>query len=117
MTEMRVAGERADTLLEALGRIEWSDAPDGMRCGSFRLEPRLGDPFLRALMRVEAELLLADASRLGRDDYEERTHEQRAADAFVALTLRVVAAIRGIAVMAHASHLVVLRHRDHDVLR
>ncbi len=40
-------------------------------------------------MRVEAELLLDDADRLGQEDHEDRTYEQRAADAFVALALRV----------------------------
>jgi hypothetical protein len=38
---------------------------------------------------VEAELLLGDANRLGQENWEDRTHEQRAADALVALALRV----------------------------
>jgi hypothetical protein len=33
------------------------------------------------MMRAEAELLLEDADTLGSDGYEDRTHEQRAADA------------------------------------
>jgi sugar diacid utilization regulator len=53
------------------------------------LEPRLAQPFGRALMRVQAELLLEDADRLGQENWQDRTHEQRAADAFVALALRV----------------------------
>ena len=40
-------------------------------------------------MRVQAELLLEDADRLGQENWQDRTHEQRAADAFVALALRV----------------------------
>lgn len=54
-----------------------------------RLEPRLATPFARALMRVQAELLLDDADRFGQPDQADRTHEQRTADAFVALALRV----------------------------
>ncbi|MGH8985059.1 MAG: hypothetical protein ACRDY6_14445 [Acidimicrobiia bacterium] len=58
--------------------------------GAVRLEPELGLPFVRALMRVEAELLLQDANALGGARDEKRTDAQRRADAFVALALRVV---------------------------
>lgn len=40
-------------------------------------------------MRVEAELLLEDADRLGEPGGEERTPDQRRADALLALTLRM----------------------------
>ena len=89
MTPTCIAGENLDTLVEALQQIQLHKPRDGMTRMSLRLEPRLGYPFSRALMRVQAELLLDDADRLGLDEWEDRTHEQRAADAFVALALRV----------------------------
>ena len=95
MTSTCVAGERLDTLIEALQQIQLKDARGGMTSMSLRLEARLGHPFCRALMRVQAELLLKDADRLGLEDWEDRTHEQRAADAFVALALRVADAAHG----------------------
>jgi hypothetical protein len=93
MTEILVAGERAETLLEAFRQIDWRTRPDGMTSAKVSLEPRLGDPFVRALMRVEAELLLDDADLHGRPGAEPPTSEQRAADAFVALGLRVADAV------------------------
>jgi hypothetical protein len=93
MTDTCVAGEPAETLLQALRQIKWKNGPDGMATGSARLEPRLGHPLFRALMRVQAELMLDDADRLGSETSEDRTHEQRAADALVALADRVVDAI------------------------
>ena len=89
MTPTCVAGERVDSLIEALQQVKLKKAADGMTSMSLRLEPRLGRPFFRALMRVQAELLLEDADRLGNEDWEDPTHEQLAADAFVALALRV----------------------------
>jgi hypothetical protein len=94
MTDELVAGESAETLLVALAHIEWGEEVDGMMSGSVRLEPELGRPFMRAMMRIEAELLAHDADAYGQPDVEERTPEQRAADAFVALTLRVSDALR-----------------------
>jgi len=93
MTDTCVAGERVDTLVQALQQIKLKKAPNGMTKVSGRLESPLADPFFRALMRVQAELLLQDADRLGSENWEDRTHEQRAADAFVALALRVGEAI------------------------
>jgi hypothetical protein len=55
---------------------------------------RSGLPFERALMRIEAELLLADADSLGSVDDEERTVEQRRCDALIELLMRVNVAIR-----------------------
>ena len=49
----------------------------------------LSPAFVRAHMRIEAELLLADADAWATDGYEDRTPEQRAADALVELTRRV----------------------------
>lgn len=94
MIDILVAGEPAKTLLVALGRLSWEEGPDGMKSVSARLEPALGTPFARALMRIQAELLLHDANTYGQPDAEARTDEQRAADALVALALRVSDALR-----------------------
>ena len=56
---------------------------------SVTLEPDVAQPLCRAMMRVQAELLLEDADSLGSDAYEDRTHEQRAADALVRLAVRI----------------------------
>jgi hypothetical protein len=60
---------------------------DGMYTSSFKLEPSVASPFLRALMRAEAELLIEDADSLGTPHENHRTAEQRAADALVRLVL------------------------------
>jgi hypothetical protein len=89
MSDATVAGESAQLLLEALLRMDQRKGRDGMVHGSWRLEPRLGIPLVRALMRIEAELLLGDADAYGSAQCEERTQPRRAADAFVTLTLRL----------------------------
>lgn len=90
-----VAGERLRDLIPALleiGENSWID-DEGMWRSEVALEPEIGTPFGRALMRVEAELLLADADRLGEPEVEERTPDQRRADALVALAARMEAAL------------------------
>ena len=62
---------------------------DGMFQSSVRLEPAVGRPLIRALMRAEAELLLEDADALGTGVETARTPEQRAADAFERLVQAV----------------------------
>ena len=89
MDDQRVSGEPIDLLSEAVARFEYAQGRDGMVHLELRLEPRLGDPLLRALMRIEAELLLEDADRFGNPDEEPRTHAQRGADALVLLTERM----------------------------
>ncbi len=90
MEDRLVAGERVELLIQALQEFEFTEDPDGMMHGIVRLEPELGLPFFRALMRVEAELLFQDANALGGAHDEKRTDDQRRADAFVALALRMV---------------------------
>lgn len=55
------------------------------------LEPELGDPLLRALLRIEKELLAQDVAK---GDPEVRTTEQRRADAFVVLAERLTSSLR-----------------------
>jgi hypothetical protein len=50
---------------------------------SFTLDAKHGAPLRRALMRVEAELLIEDADSIGCREFEDCTHEQRAADALL----------------------------------
>lgn len=45
--------------------------------------------FVRAIMRIEAELLLNDAELVNIDQGEPRTPEERRTDALIALLLRV----------------------------
>lgn len=94
MNTTYVAGESTTDLLRAFGEIEMSEEHDGRVELEADLAPDVGAPFMRALLRVEAELLLADADGLLDDARPLRTPDQRRADAFVALTQRVVDAVR-----------------------
>jgi hypothetical protein len=53
------------------------------------LPQELAEPFTRALMRIEAELLLHDAYLLTATSGETRTQSERCADAFMAMILRL----------------------------
>jgi hypothetical protein len=82
-----VYGERIEDLLPALLTIQNAmtiDA-DGMYRASFALKAKDGAPLQRALMRVEAELLIEDADSIGCRHSQDRTPGQRAADALVRL--------------------------------
>jgi hypothetical protein len=82
MADALVAGEPTRLLFEALEQFDRKSRRDGMTHFTAVLEPRLGVPFMRALQRVELELLRDDDAPAG-------TPEQRAADALVVLVLRV----------------------------
>ena len=81
-----VAGERRDELIAALLEARLSPASEGV----VRLNMDLPDncALIRALMRVEAELILMDADAMAQGRFEHRTSDQRRADAFMALALR-----------------------------
>lgn len=84
--QRQVAGEPFGLLVGDLLSFEWEHEDDGMvHIHAEGLSPA----FMRALMRIEAELLLADADAWATEGFEERTPEQRAADALVELTRRV----------------------------
>lgn len=87
----RVAGEPVDALVEALLSIDTRPRPDGMVELEGRFRPAIGAPFARALMRVEAELLLADARPYGTDAEQVRSPDARRADALLLLARRVSA--------------------------
>ena len=86
-TSAMVAGERADRIMSVFARAELGETDDGMASISVTIAP--DEAFVtRALMRIEAELMLedADAFRSGHDDL--RTSGQRGADALVLLVQR-----------------------------
>ena len=66
---------------------------DGMYSMSFELEVAIVNPLRRAVMRAEAEMMYEDADQLGSPEYDPRTYEQRAADAFVRLAVAVAAEV------------------------
>ena len=82
-----VYGETIEDLLPGLVAIIGSMrlGADGMCHMDATLAPKDGMPVQKALMRAEAALMLEDADRIGSVQYEDRTYEQRAADAFVRL--------------------------------
>ncbi|MFR9750679.1 hypothetical protein ACL02S_06540 [Nocardia sp. 004] len=84
-----IAGERRVDLLRALSYVSTESQPDGSYVVNGDLPPDVAPPFIRAIMRVEAELLLHDAELVTVEDGEPRTPEERRTDAFVALVLRV----------------------------
>lgn len=90
-----VAGEPAEQLLAILLDFEFTPSPDGMMKVGGQVSRDDGACLMRAIMRVEAELLLHDAANLTDAYAEPRTATQRRADAFVALALRVTDAMTG----------------------
>ncbi|MET8797841.1 hypothetical protein ABZV91_15565 [Nocardia sp. NPDC004568] len=84
-----VAGEHRDDLLRALTYVSTESLSDGSYVVNGDLPREVAPPFIRAIMRVEAELLLHDAEFVTIDEGEPRTPEERRADAFLALALRV----------------------------
>ena len=90
-----MAGEDVDVLLPLLTRFGRSleQNPDGTFSGHVTYSKKERPPLERALMRVEAELLLHDARRLRTSDDVHRTPENRRADALVLLFLRTTSAL------------------------
>ena len=81
-----VAGERRDELIAALLEARLSPAGEGWV--RLNMDVPANCPLIRALMRVEAELILMDADAMSSGRFEPRTSDQRRADAFMALALR-----------------------------
>lgn len=94
--DRRVAGERVDDLVRLMTQIQLSTpASDGSYRFHFHFKNGVGAPFVRALLRIEAELLLYDANLVSASQIEPRTPDQRRPDALVALALRVQDAVQG----------------------
>jgi hypothetical protein len=91
-----VYGEQISDLVPGLFAVRDSMTigRDGMCRFSATLEREVGQPLQRAMMRVEAELLLEDADSVGKGHEVVRTYEQRAADGLVRLAKAVGHATR-----------------------
>src|SRR3954453_4270536 len=91
-----VYGEQISDLLPGLfaARDSMTIGRDGRYHSSVTLEPEVGQPLRRAMMRVEAELLLEDADSVGKGHDVGRTYEQPAADGLVRLAQAVGHATR-----------------------
>ena len=94
MTEQpKVAGEALDDIIAVMGNVELGDQQDGLTEISMRLNDAEAVILRRAMMRVEAELLLADADNLDVGSVETlRTPTQRRHDAFMLIVQRVIEA-------------------------
>ncbi|OBI49945.1 hypothetical protein A5707_15835 [Mycobacterium kyorinense] len=85
----RVGGEPRELLLRAIACITITRDRGGGGILSGKLPQELAEPFTRALMRIEAELLLHDADLFTATSGETRTQSERRADAFTAMILRL----------------------------
>ena len=85
----RVGGEPRELLRRAIACITMTKGPGGEGILSGQLPQELAEPFTRALMRIEAELLLHDADLFTARSGETRTQSERRADAFTAMILRL----------------------------
>lgn len=87
-----VAGEPADRIMAVLARSDMGRSEAGMATISSTVQP--DEVFvLRALMRLEAELMLEDADSYHSGHDELRTTGQRCADAFALLVERAAEAL------------------------
>jgi hypothetical protein len=88
-----IAGERLADLRPVLGQLGRAtvDDDDGTLRFNMNLPRRLGTVVTRALMRIEAELLVADAARLRPNNIEDLdTPSQRRSVAFAELVRRLL---------------------------
>ena len=85
-----VAGEPVEILSAALRQMKYRKSSNGMIRFSAMLDRELGEPLLRALTRIERELLDQDRHRGA--GVHARTPAQRRADALVVLVDRLAEA-------------------------
>ncbi len=85
----QIGGEPRELLLQAVACLTVTKGPGGGGILSGKLPQDLAEPFTRALMRIEAELLLNDADVLTATIGEPRTQSERRADALVEMVLRL----------------------------
>lgn len=90
MTNTLIAGETIEDLARALIQIRpGPPRADGSIRFTAKIPREIYEPFRRAMMRIEAELLAAEADQLSTDDAAvERTDDQRRLDAFEELVRR-----------------------------
>ena len=84
-----VGGESADRLLGILLDFYYKPLPGNVTRVGSQMSSDDAACLMRAIMRVEAELMLLDADGVSSSDVEPRSAKERRADAFVALALRV----------------------------
>jgi hypothetical protein len=84
-----LGGEPRELLRRAITCITMTKGPGGEGILSGELPQELAEPFARALMRIEAELLLHDVDLFTARSGEIRTQSERRADAFTAMILRL----------------------------
>jgi hypothetical protein len=84
-----VAGELRSDLVRAMSHLKIEDSPEGAAIMEGHMSGETAAPFVRAIMRVEAELLLQDANLFTGGLAKHRTTAQRRADALVILARRV----------------------------
>lgn len=93
MTDRQIAGEALEDLIAVMRNVQLGDQEDGLTEASLVLNDAEAVILHRALMRVEAELLLADADRLDEASLTSlRTPTQRRHDAFMVIVERVIEA-------------------------
>ena len=91
-----VAGEPLEDLVAVMSSLELGEQADGLTDLHLRLNPHEAVILRRALMRLEAELLLDDADALDAASLSTaRTPEQRLHDAFMLLVERIIEAAGG----------------------
>jgi hypothetical protein len=86
-------GERCEDIAEEMLGLDIRFGPDKSATVSGRMQA--DGPLWRAILRVEAELLLADADAMASGTYAARTPNQRRADAFVLVAERIGEAVNG----------------------
>ena len=91
---IEILGEDVESLIGVLPYFETTKTRSGAVNVSAEVPLQVIAPFLRALMRKEARLLMNDADQVTEDAREPRTPDQRRADAFVALVMTISAANR-----------------------
>jgi hypothetical protein len=89
-----VAGELLDELVDAAAFIRIQPVRGGWSKVSADLPEAVAAPFLRALRRVETDLVIEDALQSAGGRPIERSAERRSADAFVVLMQRISSAVQ-----------------------
>jgi hypothetical protein len=87
MSSNLIMGESADDIVTEMRQMKLSKYADG----SGQLDGAVDSegPFVRALMRAEAELLVADAAAMSFGTYEDRTPDERRHDALLLILHRM----------------------------
>jgi len=87
MSSNLIMGESADDIVTEMRQMNITKRVDG----TARLDGAVDSegPFVRALMRAEAELLVADAAAMSFGTYKDRTPDQRRHDALLLILHRM----------------------------